>query len=53
VCDLELLLVTDLNNQAQQASTSFLVHPSSLYVGSLVAKSFGVAKQPLPIQFIV
>lgn len=46
-------MVPDLNNQAQESSTSFLVHPSDLYVGVRVKETFSEPNKPVHIELIV
>lgn len=45
--------VQDINRQTINGSTSFLVHPSSLYIGVRDKKSFVKAGESIPLDFIV
>src|SRR5690606_29595576 len=45
--------VMDINRQMISASTRFLVHPSTLYVGIKNSRGYAKPKEPLPIEFIV
>lgn len=45
--------VTDVNRQAWSASTTMLVHPSSLYVGLRSTRTFVKAGDPLEVEAIV
>ncbi len=45
--------ISDLNEQTWSASTSLLVHPSTLYVGLKPARTFVAAGQPLELELVV
>lgn len=45
--------VQDINNQVIPGSTSFIIHPSSLYVGISTKKTFTKPDQSVPLSFIV
>jgi alpha-2-macroglobulin len=44
--------VKDLNNQVMSSSTSFMVHPSSIYVGVKTKKTFVKPREPISLEIV-